>query len=74
MVYQDVPASSNRDISYVKVDYSDKKQVLEALNGVHTVLSFISEIEDQSSPVQRQLIDVSIEAGVKRFLPSEWAG
>lgn len=65
----DIP---DRRITYVKVDYTNVKQLAQSLKGVHTVLAFMGE-EDPTSPIQRALIDASIEAGVKRFLPSEWA-
>jgi hypothetical protein len=45
------------------------------LQGVHTVLSFISTHLDQegTANIQKRLIDASVQAGVKRFAPSEWA-
>lgn len=58
--------------SWVKVDYEDKKNLVRALQGVHTVLSFISAHLDPEGTAQKNLIDASIEAGVKRFAPSEW--
>jgi hypothetical protein len=57
----------------VKVDYNDKAGLVKALLGVHTVLSFISDASDPTSSAEKTLIDASIEAGVKRFAPSEWA-
>lgn len=66
---RDVPEGA----TLVAVDYSDSKQLVQILNGVHTVLSFVAEMEDPTSPIQRRLIDASVKAGVKRFAPSEWA-
>ncbi|CAL1714285.1 unnamed protein product [Somion occarium] len=60
------------DITYVKVDYKDKASLTNALRGVHTVLSFVVVDRDRGSVSQKNLIDASIEAGVKRFAPSEW--
>jgi hypothetical protein len=54
------------------VDYQDRQALAGALNGVHTVLSFIAVHLDENAIAQRTLIDASIEAGVKRFAPSEW--
>ncbi|KAJ5294700.1 NAD(P)-binding protein [Penicillium antarcticum] len=31
------------------------------------------QLEDPNSPVQKRLIDAAVQAGVKRFAPSEWA-
>ncbi|KAJ5128597.1 hypothetical protein N7448_002314 [Penicillium atrosanguineum] len=59
-------------ITWAKTNYSDTNKLAQALQGVHTLLSFVSE-EDSSSPNQKTLIDVAVQAGVKRFAPSEWA-
>ncbi|KAF1956828.1 NmrA-like family protein [Byssothecium circinans] len=60
-------------VSFVKVDYNDPEQLVKVLQGVHTLLSFCSEQEDPTSPAQKKLIDAAVQAGVKRFAPSEWA-
>jgi hypothetical protein len=57
----------------VKADYEDTNQLTQILQGVHTLLSFVTEQESQISPIQRRLIDAAVQAGVKRFAPSEWA-
>ncbi len=54
-------------------DYQDKPKLVEALKGVHTVLSFIVAHQDIGNATQTALIDAAIEAGVKRIAPSEWA-
>jgi hypothetical protein len=60
--------------TWVKVsDYQDKSKLVEALKGVHTVLSFVVAHQDIGNATQTALIDAAIEAGVKRFAPSEWA-
>jgi hypothetical protein len=51
----------------------DRPSLVKALNGVHTVLSFIVAHKDIGNVTQKALIDASIEAGVKRIAPSEWA-
>lgn len=60
-------------MTFLKVDYTIKEQLVEALHGVHTVLSFITPQTDQNNEAQQNLIDAAISAGVKRFAPSEWA-
>lgn len=55
------------------MDYLDKNALVNALQGVHTVLSFVVVHLDQDNVAQKNLIDAAIEAGVKRFAPSEWA-
>ncbi|KAK7185569.1 NmrA-like family protein [Paraphaeosphaeria sporulosa] len=60
-------------VTYVTMNYDDPEQLADVLQGVHTVLSFISEDQNSESPVQKRLIDAAIRAGVQRFAPSEWA-
>lgn len=55
------------------MDYLDRPSLVKALTGVHTVLSFIVAHKDIDNVTQKALIDASIEAGVKRIAPSEWA-
>jgi hypothetical protein len=54
------------------VDYDDKETLVEALQGIHTVLSFIQLLSDPEQKAQKSLIDAAIAAGVKRFAPSEY--
>ncbi|KAJ5100296.1 hypothetical protein N7456_006348 [Penicillium angulare] len=65
--------SASQATTWVKTDYSSVDDLAQILQGVHTVLSFVTEQEDPTSPVQKKLIDASVKAGVKRFAPSEWA-
>ncbi|OTB02566.1 hypothetical protein M426DRAFT_264367 [Hypoxylon sp. CI-4A] len=59
-------------IHWQTVDYNDKKSLVEALQGIHTLLSFIQILSDPGQKSQKNLIDAAIEAGVKRFAPSEY--
>ena len=54
------------------MDYSDKMSLVDALKDIHTVLSFIQLLSDPGEVAQKNLIDACIEAGVKRFAPSEY--
>ncbi len=67
------PQDTVEGTTWVKADYEDKSALVQALQGVHTVLSFIVVHLDQEGVAQRTLIDAAIEAGVKRIAPSEWA-
>ncbi|KAJ5709555.1 hypothetical protein N7493_009846 [Penicillium malachiteum] len=72
---RDAPSDSGsipEGTSWIKADYTSVEQLTQVLQGVHTVLSFVTESEGGGSPVQFNLIDASLEAGVKRFAPSEW--
>ncbi|OQV08770.1 hypothetical protein CLAIMM_12993 [Cladophialophora immunda] len=60
-------------VETVQVDYNDKAGLVEHLQGVHTVLSFIVSHLDPDGTAQKNLVDASISAGVRRFAPSEWA-
>ncbi|KAK4501345.1 hypothetical protein PRZ48_007153 [Zasmidium cellare] len=60
-------------VTWVQTDYQDIPQLEEILREVHTVLSFITTQSDPENTVQKNLIDAAIQAGVKRFAPSEWA-
>ena len=71
---QDFPADlTTQGVIWVKANYEDPKQLTQILQGVHTVLSFIATREDPASIVQKNLIDAAVQAGVKRFAPSEWS-
>jgi len=70
------PASTKNipGVKWVQTDYQNKEQLVRILSGVNTVLSFVSSgIGEDDDPTQKLLIDASIEAGVKRFAPSEWS-
>ncbi|KAJ5722024.1 hypothetical protein N7488_000059 [Penicillium malachiteum] len=66
------PGSIPEGTTWIKADYTSVEQLTQVLQGVHTVLSFVTESEGGGSPVQLNLIDASVNAGVKRFAPSEW--
>jgi hypothetical protein len=71
---QDVPGEDGRrGVTWVKTSYQDQTELREILNGVHTVLSFIVTRSDPGNVSQKNLIDASVQVGVKRFAPSEWA-
>ncbi|KAK8067242.1 hypothetical protein PG997_013989 [Apiospora hydei] len=54
------------------VDYQDKNSLVQGLQGVHTLLSFVQLLSDPNQESQRNLIDAVVLAGVKRFAPSEY--
>lgn len=63
-----------KGVNVVKVDYSDHASLVKELKGVHTVISCAISIDDSYIPSQLNLIDACLEAKVKRFAPSEFAG
>ncbi|KAM0426413.1 hypothetical protein ACHAPT_008460 [Fusarium lateritium] len=60
-------------VKWATTNYDDVEQLAGILEGVHTVLSFIANSKDPNATAQKNLIDASVQAGVKRFAPSEWA-
>jgi hypothetical protein len=59
-------------INWRKVNYDDKEDLAKALQGVHTVLSFVQTLSDPTQSAQKNLIDAAIMVGVRRFAPSEY--
>jgi hypothetical protein len=59
-------------VKWQTIDYHDKGALVEALRGIHTVLSFVQLLSDPDQKAQKNLIDAAISAGVKRFAPSEY--
>ncbi|CVL03168.1 hypothetical protein FPRO06_01841 [Fusarium proliferatum] len=60
-------------VSWIKADYNNKAELVNLFRGVETVLSFLAVHLDPGNETQKRLIDAAVEAGVKRFAPSEWA-
>ncbi|KAF2096866.1 NAD(P)-binding protein [Rhizodiscina lignyota] len=65
---KDVPAG----IRWRVVNYNDQPDLVDALQGIHTLFSFVQLLLDPEGMSQKILIDAAIAAGVKRFAPSEY--
>ncbi|KAH9908455.1 NAD(P)-binding protein [Xylariomycetidae sp. FL2044] len=63
---------SLQGVSWVKTAY-EKEELVRLFQGVETVFCFFPVHLDPGNATQKRLINASIEAGVKRFAPSEWA-
>jgi len=63
-----------KGVTVISVNYNDHNQLVKALENVHTVISCISDLNEACRDAQLALLKASLEAGVKRFAPSEWAG
>ncbi|KAM0558096.1 hypothetical protein ACHAPJ_005263 [Fusarium lateritium] len=72
---KDAPATEIAPgVKWFKTSYEDIEQLSKILEGVHTVLSFMSvQPGGTAARPQENLIDASVRAGVKRFAPSEWS-
>ncbi|KAH7073162.1 hypothetical protein FB567DRAFT_537185 [Paraphoma chrysanthemicola] len=70
-------SSQSKDLGAVKhvhVDYTDTHGLTAVLMGTDVVLSFLASVDfDAAIKAQKNLIDASIKAGVRRIAPSEWA-
>lgn len=56
-----------------KVDYSSPSSLDAALKGSHTVISVILGKDETHVTHQISLLEAAVRAGVKRFVPSDWA-
>jgi uncharacterized protein YbjT (DUF2867 family) len=74
---QDPSTSSDltaKGATVIKVDYSDRASLVKELQGVHTVIVTLISLDDSCIQSQINLLNASLEAKVKRFAPSEYAG
>ncbi|OAQ70229.1 hypothetical protein VFPPC_02732 [Pochonia chlamydosporia 170] len=60
-------------VQWIQTTYEDKTELVRLLQGVHTLLCFYAVHLDPGSETQKRLIDAAVEAGVKRYAPSEWS-
>jgi len=55
----------------VKVDFSNKEQLVNALKGKDAVVITMGDMANLEAN-SKVIIDAAVEAGVKRILPSEY--
>lgn len=67
------PTWTTRGLTVREVDYASPGSLVQALQGVHTVLSFIGGSASALRDSQLALVAAAVEAGVQRFAPSEFA-
>jgi nucleoside-diphosphate-sugar epimerase len=67
------PALEEKGVSVSLVDYSSAQSLETALQGVHTVISCIWSYGPDFGTSQLALLKAAEDAGVKRFVPSDWA-
>ncbi|SCO91229.1 related to 2`-hydroxyisoflavone reductase [Fusarium oxysporum] len=66
------PGNHPSGLRWCKIDYDNKQQLTQTLRRFDVVLSFILVFSDEAYQAQLNLIDAVVQAGVKRFSPSEW--
>ena len=64
---------SQQGVTWVQTSFKDKAELVKLFEGVEVVLNFIVVNNDPGNEVSTLLVDAAVEAGVKRFAPSEWA-
>ncbi|KAF3062434.1 hypothetical protein GL218_03376 [Daldinia childiae] len=67
-----VQDSNWHGVTWRRVNYENRDELVTVLRGIDTVLSFIQLLQDPGNKAQKNLIDAAVIAGVKRFAPSEW--
>jgi hypothetical protein len=67
------PAWTALGLTVRQVDYTSHSSLVSALEGVHTLLSFIGGSASALRDSQLALVAAAVEAGVQRFAPSEFA-
>lgn len=60
-------------VTWAQTSYKDKAELVQLFKGADVVLNFISPTNDPGSEVSIRVIDAVVEAGVRRYAPSEWA-
>ncbi|KAJ4992980.1 hypothetical protein SVAN01_01684 [Stagonosporopsis vannaccii] len=71
---RDASASATERFQWRKVDYHNHASLVAALDGIDTLLSFVATADMNAAfELQKMLIEAAIEAGVRRFAPSEWS-
>lgn len=61
-----------KGVIIAEVDYNDKGQLAKACAGGDCVVSALNGLEDVIIGVQSQLLEAALEAGVPRFIPSDY--
>ncbi|GKU07437.1 unnamed protein product [Fusarium langsethiae] len=63
-----------KGVAWKQVDYDDESALVDSMKGIDTVLSFLAIFNTNVAfELHKKLINAAIEAGVRRFAPSEWA-
>ncbi|KAG4267459.1 hypothetical protein FPRO04_12841 [Fusarium proliferatum] len=63
-----------KGVAWTQVDYDNKSALIDAMNDIDTVLSFLAMFDQKEAlDLHKKLINAAIATGVRRFAPSEWA-
>jgi uncharacterized protein YbjT (DUF2867 family) len=59
-------------VTLSKVDFDDSSQLAEACAGAHCIVSAVNGLEEVIIGAQTKLLGAAIQAGVPRFIPSDY--
>ncbi|MFD2513373.1 NmrA family NAD(P)-binding protein [Pontibacter locisalis] len=68
-----VTALQKQGATIVEVDYGSASDLVKACHGASCVVSALSGLREVILDVQTKLLDAAVEAGVPRFIPSDFA-
>ncbi|KAL8339716.1 hypothetical protein RB601_006022 [Gaeumannomyces tritici] len=71
-ITEEVAVWSGSVLSLSATTYEDKQELVRLLKSADVLLCFFSPMHDAEGKNQIRLIDAAVEAGVKRYVPSEW--
>ncbi|KAM0814460.1 putative NmrA-like domain-containing protein [Seiridium cardinale] len=60
-------------LQWIQTSYQEKSELVQLFRGINTVLCFLTVHTDNENETQKRIIDAAVEAGVKRYAPSEWS-
>src|SRR6476646_5333791 len=66
-------ALRRQGVRIVEVDYASRPELARACHGGSCVVSALSGLRDVVVDAQTRLLDAAVEAGVPRFIPSDYA-
>ncbi|WP_158826602.1 NmrA family NAD(P)-binding protein [Mucilaginibacter lacusdianchii] len=67
-----VKALQDLDVSVVEANFADASQLQSACSGVSCVVSALAGLDDVIITAQSQLLNAAVQAGVPRFIPSDF--
>lgn len=68
----EITSLQNQGIIIEKVDFNNLSQLTTHCAGAHCIVSALSGLEDVIIEVQTKLLEAALDAGVPRFIPSDY--
>jgi hypothetical protein len=67
-----IEALQRMGVSTIQADFADASSLVSACSGVSCVVSTLAGLQDVIVTAQSQLLDAAVQAGVPRFIPSDF--